>query len=114
MYLNTELKMNGKNAFRRNYWPCVGATLVVSLLTGGGASAVGNASDVSDLATNTFSGSTSVTDHIMSIPTGMDSLKRNIKADRLAKSIMKSLQACFCIVAFCYSNEVGNYADGRF
>ena len=38
MYLNTELKMNGKNAFRRNYWPCVGATLVVSLLTGGGTS----------------------------------------------------------------------------
>ena len=48
MYLNTELKMNGKNAFRRNYWPCVGATLVVSLLTGGGTSVASNASDVSD------------------------------------------------------------------
>ena len=47
MYLNTELKMNGKNAFRRNYWPCVGATLVVSLLTGGGTSVASNASDVS-------------------------------------------------------------------
>lgn len=70
MYLNTELKMNGKNAFRRNYWPCVGATLVVSLLTGGSVSAVSNASDVSDLA-NIFSGSTSATDHIMSIPTGL-------------------------------------------
>ena len=71
MYLNTELKMNGKNAFRRNYWPCVGATLVVSLLTGGGTSVASNASDVSSLATNTFSGSTSATDHIMSIPTGL-------------------------------------------
>ena len=70
MYLNTELKMNGKNAFHRNYWPCVGATLVVSLLTGGSVSAVSNASDVSDLA-NIFSGSTSATDHIMSIPTGL-------------------------------------------
>ena len=71
MYLNTEFKMNGKNAFRRNYWPCVGATLVVSLLTGGGTSVASNASDVSSLATNTFSGSTSATDHIMSIPTGL-------------------------------------------
>ena len=71
MYLNTELKMNGKNAFRRNYWPCVGATLVVSLLTGGGTSVASNASDVSSLATNTFSGSTSATDYIMSIPTGL-------------------------------------------
>ena len=71
MYLNTELKMNGKNAFRRNYWPCVGATLVVSLLTWGGTSVASNASDVSSLATNTFSGSTSATDYIMSIPTGL-------------------------------------------
>ena len=70
MYLNTELKMNGKNAFRRNYWPCVGATLVVSLLTGGSVSAVSNASDVSDLA-DIFSGSTSATEHIMGIPTGL-------------------------------------------
>ena len=70
MYLNTELKMNGKNAFRRNYWPCVGAALVVGLLTGGGASVASNASDVSDLA-DIFSGSTSATEHIMGIPTGL-------------------------------------------
>ena len=30
MYLNTELKMNGKNAFRRKYWPSVGATHLVT------------------------------------------------------------------------------------
>lgn len=70
MYLNTELKMNGKNAFRRNYWPCVGAALVVELLTGGGVPVVSNASDVSDLA-DIFSGSTSATEHIMGIPTGL-------------------------------------------
>lgn len=69
MYLNTELKMNGKNAFRRNYWPCVGAAVVVSLLTvgGGGSSVASNASDLSDI----FSDSTTSVDHIMSIPAGL-------------------------------------------
>lgn len=69
MYLNTELKMNGKNAFRRNYWPCVGAAVVVSLLTvgGGGSSVASNASDLSDI----FSDSATSVDHILSIPTGL-------------------------------------------
>lgn len=69
MYLNTELKMNGKNAFRRNYWPCVGASIVVTLLTvgGGGSSVASNASDLSDI----FSDSATSVDHIINIPTGL-------------------------------------------
>ena len=35
MWTNQELKEKAKTAFKANYWPCVGAALLMSFLSGG-------------------------------------------------------------------------------
>ena len=35
MWTNQELKEKAKTAFKANYWPCVGAALLMSILSGG-------------------------------------------------------------------------------
>lgn len=74
MQLNTELKMNGKAAMMKNYWPCVGVSFIVSLLTGGGGSVstVNNLSDASDITESvvedTATGLSNITDSFSLIP----------------------------------------------
>ena len=47
MWTRERLKTNGRIAFKRNYWPCVGAAFIVSLITsiGGSGNAGRNASE---------------------------------------------------------------------
>ena len=41
MWTRELLKRNAKEIFKRNYWTCVGVSLVLAALTGGGSSAIG-------------------------------------------------------------------------
>ena len=41
MWTRELLKRNAKEIFKRNYWTCVGVSLVLAALTGGGSSVVG-------------------------------------------------------------------------
>ena len=38
MWTRELLKRNAKEIFKRNYWTCVGVSLVLAALTGGGSS----------------------------------------------------------------------------
>ena len=49
MWTNQEVKEKARTAFKANYWPCVGVSLLMSVLTGGttfSSSAQGNSSDM--------------------------------------------------------------------
>ena len=49
MWTNQEVKEKARTAFKANYWPCVGISLLMSVLTGGttfSSSAQGNSSDM--------------------------------------------------------------------
>lgn len=71
MYMNTELKMNGHDMFRRNYWPCVCVALIFTILCeGGGGVSVGQNIDVTDVA-DSFDG-------ILSIPAGIATMAMGI------------------------------------
>ena len=41
MWTRELLKRNAKEIFKRNYWTCVGVSLVLAALTGGGSSVIG-------------------------------------------------------------------------
>ena len=41
MWTRELLKSNAKEIFKRNYWTCVGVSLVLAALTGGGSSVIG-------------------------------------------------------------------------
>ena len=40
MWTRELLKRNAKEIFKRNYWTCVGVSLVLAALTGGGSSVI--------------------------------------------------------------------------
>lgn len=51
MWTITEIKQIGRNAFKRNYWPCVGAGILLSILGAGGSAAGSSQTASTDLAT---------------------------------------------------------------
>lgn len=73
MWNRKEIKMRGKDKFRLNYWKCVLAALILSLVTGGGAvasgsisSGIGSSAGISGGASG-FSSSGLSTEHILMI-----------------------------------------------
>lgn len=50
MWTITEVKQNGKNAFKANYWPCVLAALVMSVFAGGSGTAYRSQQQSGDLS----------------------------------------------------------------
>lgn len=43
MWTREMLKSNAKEIFRRNYWPCVGVSLILGAVSGGGGGSIGSA-----------------------------------------------------------------------
>ncbi|MCI5869833.1 MAG: DUF975 family protein [Dorea sp.] len=66
MWTRERLKTNGKIAFKRNYWPCVGAAFIVSLITALGGS--GNAGSNTSEKVDYYSEGSSIIGHHYSFP----------------------------------------------
>lgn len=64
MWTREELKTRGKAAFLRNYWICVVAALILTLLVGSGASNSGNSNDNNQNNTTSISGFTISSDNL--------------------------------------------------
>lgn len=56
MWNRLDLKMRGKTAFSRNYWPAVGVALVMTIFGGGALSSAGQSSSDVDYGTSSMSG----------------------------------------------------------
>lgn len=64
MWTREELKTRGKAAFLRNYWICVVAALILTLLVGSGASNSGNSNNNNQNNTTSISGFTISSDNL--------------------------------------------------
>ena len=64
MWTREELKTRGKAAFLRNYWICVVATLILTLLVGSGTSNSGNSNNNNQNNTTSISGFTISSDNL--------------------------------------------------
>lgn len=64
MWTREELKTRGKAAFLRNYWICVVAALILTLLVGSGTSNSGNSNNGNQHNTSSISGFTISSDNL--------------------------------------------------
>ena len=54
MWNRQELKARGKDAFKRNYWPCVGVAFILGILTASSGSSARGGSDNGESLKNVF------------------------------------------------------------
>ena len=64
MWTREQLKTRGKAAFLRNYWICVVAALILTLLVGSGTSNSGNSNNGNQHNTSSISGFTISSDNL--------------------------------------------------
>lgn len=83
MWTRSELKQRGKEAFKRNYWPCVGAGLLISIASGIGAGISGNAGS---------SAGNSNGESLQDIANGA-----NVSVQSLATAVLVIMAVCFII-----------------